>query len=298
MPSSILGALLFDRKPKVPQYPQVDIEKEQAAAIAGNRASLPGLEALGADINKYTADQLDAMLERAMPGYKGLIAKGTENIGSFLRGQIPEDVARVIGRSAAEQGIATGTSGSELARKGLVENLGLTSLDLTSRGLNSTLAWMADAERRSPVFDFTSMFITPQQRIAVKLQENQMIFQRNWLANKIKAMPEGWESAVKGLLDWISNTGASVVSMGIGGAMGGGAGGGMMGGGGGGGSTPSYSQQFSTLNTAAPTASAPPPSSSGYAPANWSNPTPVTPAYQPGNANPPGTSDYFKFGGA
>lgn len=248
MPSSILGALLFDRKPKVPQYPLVDIPKEQLGAISENIKALPTLEDLATRIDKFSADELEAQLERALPGYKSLVAQGTANVKAMAAGKVPEDVQQRLQQYYAEQGIATGTSGAGFNLGNLMGAFGRTSYDIMTQGQSALQSWLNESQRRAPVWDFTSMFVTPQQRINVKLQENQMLFQRNWLANKIKAMPEGWESAVKGLLDWVSNTGASVVSMGIGGAMGGGGIGGMMGGGGGGGSAP-YSSMFSGMNT-------------------------------------------------
>ena len=255
MPSSILGSLLFDKKPKVPGYPTVDIEKEQQAAIDQNAAALPSLEALGSSINSYNSDQINQQLERAMPGWHALQNRGTADINSMLGGEVPEDVKHNLERYMAARGVATGVSGSGFNTGNTLGAYGKTSYDIMSQGLSTARAWLADAERRAPVWDFTSMFVTPQQRISTKLQENQMIFQRNWLAAKIKAMPEGWQTAVKGLLDWISNTGASVVSAYAGGAMGGGGGmsgiGSMMGGGGGSKSS-NYSDQFAGMTTAAP----------------------------------------------
>lgn len=234
--ASIAHALLSD-KPKVPRYPRVDIEKEQQDAISGNIDSLPILQKLAAQTNEFNASQIETQLERAIPGYRNLVNQGTENVSSMLSGELPEDVSRLLKQRAAEAGVALGTSGSQFNKYDELRNLGLTSLDLTQRGLDAANRWIASAQSRSPVMDVTSMFVTPQQRIQTKLSENANIFQRNWLKAKVDAIPEGWEAALITLADNIEEMGSSVLSMYAGGAMGGGGGGGgsPMGGGGSGG---------------------------------------------------------------
>lgn len=214
-------------KPKVPKFERIDFEQEQADAIAQNTAALPGLSALADQTNRISTDQLNAALERMLPGYGAMRNKVTENIGSYLRGEIPIDVQRGIERRAAEKGISTGTAGSQFDEFGELRNLGITSLELQQQGLNAAGRWLESIASRTPTFNITSMFISPQERIAVKQQENQFQFQRNWLRNQIKAVPWGVEGWAINLADRIESIGYQVVS-----AY---AGGGMMGGGGGGG---------------------------------------------------------------
>lgn len=193
--ASILGSFLAD-KPRVPQYRQVDFEKEQKAAISGNLGALPILQQLASQTNDYNASQVEAQLERAIPGYRGLVNQGTENIQSALRGEIPDDVSRLLKQRAAESGVALGTSGSQFNKYDELRNLGLTSLEQTQRGLDSATRWISAAQSRAPMMDVSSMFITPQQRVGVKMGENANIFQRNWLKNQVAAVPDGWEGAL------------------------------------------------------------------------------------------------------
>jgi len=221
-------------KPKVPKFQHVDFAAEQEAAIKQNTESLPELGALAEGVNRISTDQLNAALERMLPGYSTMRDKVTSNISSYLRGEIPSDVARAIERRGAERGISTGTSGSSFDEFGKLRNLGITSLELQQQGLNAAGRWLDSIAARTPTFNITSMFISPQERIAVKQQENQFQFQRDWLRNQIKAVPWGVEGWAINLADRIESIGYQVVSSYAGGAAGGG-GGGMMGGGGGGG---------------------------------------------------------------
>ena len=233
MASALTTAFFSGGKPKIPEYPLVDIAGEQTAAVKENRSSLPGIENLASRVNAFSSAELMKQLEKALPGYGALLAKGTETIGSQLRGEIPEDVSRAISQATAERSRAGGYAGSEVGRNLTARDLGLTSLDITNRGLASAERWLAQAQSRAPLFDFTSMFVTPAQRISVKLQENANVFNRNLLKARIDALPSPAEAAAGQFFDTIEETGRSVLMMYAGGQMGGMGG---MGGGGGGGS--------------------------------------------------------------
>lgn len=239
---SALGALLFDRKPKVPQYPTVDFGKELKLGAQEAIGAMPDIERLGSEYNRYALSEFQKLMEAQYPGYSRIMGEGTKNIESMVKGEIPEDVRAQIERTTAQRGVAAGISGSGLEGAGLTRSLGLTSLDISSRGLQGAQSWLVN---RAPQFDPASMLVSPTFRIQAKLKENEMKFQRDWLANKIKAMPEGWEQAVQGYLDSWAQTNTDITEQwvrmysspggGMGGGGGGGMGGGRMGGGGGGG---------------------------------------------------------------
>lgn len=224
----MLNALLSE-KPKVPQYPTVDVPGEQMGAINQNIASLPRLQQLASQVNSFSSDELIKGLNKMFPGYSDILAKGTEILKSQQRGEIPDDVRRQIGRLSAERARAGGYAGSEFADNLEARDLGLTSLDIIDRSMSTAERWMAQAASRTPQFNFTSMFVTPQQRIELKARENAAKFGRDWMAAQINALPEPWEQALINLADNIEEIGQSVLSSYAGGMMGG------MGGGGGGG---------------------------------------------------------------
>lgn len=270
MAGSIATALWFSGdKPKIPAYPLVDIEGEQKASINQNLQALPKLQTLATRINDFQSDEIMRLLEKNLPGFSNMLREGTETIQSQLRGEIPEDVARNVSRNALERSRAGGYAGSEFSGNLEARDLGLTSLDITNRALGYAERWMAQAAARTPTFDFTRMFISPQERINIKLRENEQVFSRNMLHNRIKALPSNEERAAGAFFDNVEELGQSALGAYAGGAMGGG-GSGMMGGGGGGGATsnvsPSWAdsafQSYSAPSSPAPAVSTP--SGSGF----------------------------------
>lgn len=227
MGSALTKAFFSGSKPKVPNLETINFESEQAAAIGQNIKSLPALTRLGSKVDDWNTSELLKNLEKMLPGYSGLRDSITSTLQSQLKGEIPDDVSQQVQRLSAESARAGGYSGSEASRNLTARDLGLTSLDITNRALDTTSRWLQQARAGAPTFDVTSMFVTPAQRIGVKLHENQMKFQRDWMQNQIDALPEPWEAAVGEIFDSIEEVGQSVVSAYAGGAVGG------MGGGGG-----------------------------------------------------------------
>jgi hypothetical protein len=224
--ASMLHALLAD-KPKVPQFKKVDFGKETAAMTAENQANLPAVAAFAEDFNKLSSDQLLAALERMMPGYSSIRDKGTAQIKSLMAGEVPKDVESLLERRAAERGVTLGYGGgSDFGENQFLRNLGLTSLDITQKGLDTAMRWMGIAASTTPVFNMASAFVPVTQRVGIRAAENQFQFQRDWLKNQIAAIPEGAEAALITLADNIEEIGRSVLTSYAGGAMGGGGGGG------------------------------------------------------------------------
>lgn len=202
----------------------MDFLSEQRGAIAQNITSLPKLGELAEGVNALTSEELLKQLNRMLPGYSDLLNKGTELIQSQLRGEIPDDVVRETSRLAAERSRAGGYAGSQFSDNLTARDLGLTSLEITNQALSKADQWMARASRMTPTFDFTNMFVTPQQRMQIKLQENAAMFERDMIKSQVDAMPEAWEVALATFFDNIEETGQSVLGAYAGGAMGGGGG--------------------------------------------------------------------------
>lgn len=213
-------------KPKVPEFKTVDFGQESADMLRENQANLPAAAQFAEKFNRLSSDQLNAALERMLPGYAGLRDKTTSNISSMLRGELPSDVENLINRQAAERGVSTGTSGSGFSEAGAVRNLGLTSLNLIQQGLDSAARWIESTASRTPVYNMANAFVPIQQRVNLRAQENQFKFQRDWLKNQIAAVPWGIEGWAINLADRIESIGYQVVSSYAGGGMGGGGGGG------------------------------------------------------------------------
>lgn len=174
---------LAEGKPTIPKLKPINAQDEQAKAIAGNTAALPGLTELAGRINTFNAGEIERMLEMSMPGYAKLRDKITGVNNQLLSGQIPEDVSMAVQRNSAVKSLYGGFSGSGMAKNLTARDLGLTSLDLTQKGLDSASRWIAMSRGTTPTFDVTSMFISPALQIQTSFAEREAQFQRDYVSN-------------------------------------------------------------------------------------------------------------------
>jgi hypothetical protein len=248
---------LFGSKPVVPDLPSLSLPVEQQKALAANLAAIPQAEQIAGRVNLFNQQQLDQMLENVIPNYKALTTDISQNISQMAAGQVPTDVQGQIQRSAAARALGGGYAGTEAQKNLVARDLGLTSLDLTQKGLASAESWMRTASSiyEPGMFNVTSMFVSPAQQAGFDVAERQSQFQRQWMQNQISAMPDptavGIWNATWSVVDAALSayTGSSVDlgristqgsmgggGMSFGGGGGGGGGGGFsLGGGGGGG---------------------------------------------------------------
>jgi len=186
---------IFGSKPKIPQLGKVDTGKSQMDAIAGNIAAEPQ----AAQLADLTREQLEKMLMATMgPEWAQTKDQIGKNILSMSRGEIPEDVSAAVQRNAAGQSLMGGYAGSGMSRNLAARDLGLTSLDITQKALGSAESWLAANERMlSPATAvYTSMFIDPKFKYMADVEERNTQFQRQYLENQIKAMPDPVMNAV------------------------------------------------------------------------------------------------------
>ena len=128
-------------------------------------ATAEGIEAA----NKVTANTLK-QLELVAPGSTQARQQVGQIIGSYLRGEVPQDVQEQITRMTAERAGAgfrpqptgaMGPSGFQAAQGQLSRNLGLTSLELQQGGVNMASSWQQTAG---------SFIKDPTQMMALALQ--------------------------------------------------------------------------------------------------------------------------------
>lgn len=180
---------LLQEKPDVPVFKPIDTTKEQLAALRGNIANFSEVSKLAGATNTFNQDQLNQMMESAVPGYRAMVSSIGGKINSFLSGELPQDVSDQVGRNAAYKSLSGGFGGSGMARNLVARDLGLTSLDLISKGIDAGSRWIATAKANTvaPQFDVSSMFISPQQRIQTEMWNREGKFQRDWLDSQIDA---------------------------------------------------------------------------------------------------------------
>lgn len=191
---------IFGSKPSVPTLPSLNLPAEQQKALAANIAAIPGAEEIAGKVDLFNQQQIDQMMERVIPNYKAITGQVSENIGALTRGEIPTDVSEAVQRSDAARAIGGGFAGSEAQKNLVARDLGLTSLDLTQRGMASAESWMRNAAAiyEPGMFNVTSMFISPAQQAQFDVSEREAQFQRQWMQNQINAMPD---PTVRGLYD-------------------------------------------------------------------------------------------------
>lgn len=234
---AIAGALIggainaFGSKPQVPGLPAIRPGEVQGETITENLAALPEAEKLAGAVNVARRREGRRALDASVPGARGILEKGTQQIASMIRGEIPDDVSQQVQQFANERAFSGGFGGSGLARNLTARDLGLTSLNLTQSGISSAQQWISGAMQLSQpggFFDVSSMFFTPSERLSFEERERAAQFNRNLLFEQVKAAPDPATAALGREIDRFFNTAASTGMMAAGGGMGGG--GGMMGG--------------------------------------------------------------------
>lgn len=186
---------LYGRKVVVPDYPELDDAQEEATRFNTNR--LPDITELGSKVNAFNQDELERMLRHAIPNLTEINEGVGDSLASMVRGQLPKDVADLIERKSAEKAVGGGFTGSGMHRNMSARDLGLTSLELTQRGISSAERWISSARQSqtAPLYDVTSMFVSPAQQFAAKEGK----YQRDLYAAQMEAAPDpgkrgAWDS--------------------------------------------------------------------------------------------------------
>lgn len=247
---------VFGSKPAVAPYTPTDFSAEQQKSLTENIGAFPDITQLGDLYQQYML----ADLNKAMPGFSGLLAEGSatskemlDAASPLLRGEIPQDVQDQVYRSSAYQSLMSGTAGSPMSKALTARDLGLTSLGLEQQGAqlameggNAAQRWAGLAE--GTMMNPSSMLITPQQQAALTMQNNLYKQATQQYANNVAASPD---PVAKGISDTIM----SLVGAYLGGGRGGGGSSGGSGGTPGGAGVASY-QNFGyaqPVNTTADT---------------------------------------------
>lgn len=192
----------FGKKIDLPAWNSLTLGASQQGAIADNQAALPGAAELASQTNLLNQQELDKILENQMPGYGAAKGKISGNILDLAQGKIPKDISDLVMRNSAVRSLYGGFGGSGASRNLVARDLGLTSLDLTGKGLDAMSRWLQTTTPKQ--FDITSMFVTPTQRFAADTQERDAKFQYDYLQAQIDAMPD---PATRGIMDAVRAAG-------------------------------------------------------------------------------------------
>jgi len=172
-------------KPVIPQWTPVSLTSDQTEIGNANLESLPVAEQTATDVNSFNQSQLNQTLENIIPGYQSMVSGASSAIQNLVSGKLPGDVAANVQNSAAAKSLTGGFGGSGIAGNLSARDLGLTSLQLTSKGISSAQSWMSSMNSLANPgqFNVTSMFISPQQEFQDTMQNQEAQFQRDYASN-------------------------------------------------------------------------------------------------------------------
>tara|TARA_Y100001973_G_C5203030_1_gene339273 strand:- start:648 stop:1475 length:828 start_codon:yes stop_codon:yes gene_type:complete len=182
---------IFGKKPKVPEFVPVDYDKEYDAAMDYNEENIERFGGISRKAQEQDQQALTQGLRSAIPNYDELLASEFDITSSLLRGELSKREQDRLRDRRAALGLSTGTQDSDLTQYSYARDLGLAERDLINQGM----AYADNRIRRQSAFvaqpvSVTSMFQSPQQRIAQKMSERDSKFNRDFAANKIAAAPD------------------------------------------------------------------------------------------------------------
>ena len=203
------GDKVFGTKPKVAEYTPTDLGAESKRAVESNIANMP---------------EIQALLEKILPGYGDMIKQGSKNTLSLLKGEIPQDVQDSIKRTSAFKALSGGYGGSGMAKALTARDFGRTSMDLMHEGGNSAQRWAGISQGANAPF-----IVTGAQQGEMTMKNNLYKQAVDQFKFNVDAAPD---PSAAGIFNLQTALGSMAASFGMGSAMGGmksgGAGGGSM----------------------------------------------------------------------
>lgn len=203
----------FGKAPAIPDAPNLDLGGINSAFpdFLSQLQFLPQLQNFATQINTGANDSYQAQLEKLFPSLKSLLGQQQANTGSFLRGEIPQDVQDAVSRSGAEQALNNGYgAGSGMGRNLVARDFGLTSLNLMDKGNSQLPGEISEVQALNPSnVSPASMLFSPSQvlqRQDAQKQFNYNVGRQNSAtdyANSLRRSP--FEKL-------LTNTAASVIS--------------------------------------------------------------------------------------
>lgn len=178
---------IFGDKVKVPKFKEIDPDAEIQKAFDSIQEQLPEAQRITKDIGEADADTALAVLERIAPGTQQVIQQQVSNLQAGLRGELPADVQRAITDRAAARSVGGGFGGSQFGRNLELRDLGLTSLQRIDTAMGQSAQALQQYSSMSPRMSVSSMFMMPNQRIALAQGERNQQFQRDMAAAQERA---------------------------------------------------------------------------------------------------------------
>lgn len=187
---------VFGSKPEVAEFTPTDLGAESKKAVTANMENLP---------------EIQAFLDKLLPGWSDMVAQGSKNTLSLLRGELPKDVQDKVRRTAAFQAFAGGYGGSGMSKALTARDFGLTSLDLMGRGENSAQRWAGLTSGQAAPF-----LVTGRDQAAQTERNNLYRQAVEQFKFNVAASPD---PGAAGMFNTIATIGGTAASFGMGSAM-------------------------------------------------------------------------------
>lgn len=203
MPSGY-GAIISElisptRYPKVPAAPNVNPQLAQQQTATGNYNVLPTLEATGRNLDAYNLGQRRAAVTGAVPNFDALTGTASNNLLSFLRGEVPQGVQDQLSLASLSKATAggygaAGNAGLPGAGRALeARDLGLNSLQLSQYGQGALGPYLSTLSNLlAPAgmqFNPESGFLSPGQTISANQWNEMNRYNTQAQENAIASLP-------------------------------------------------------------------------------------------------------------
>lgn len=188
---------VFGSKPGVAEYTPTDLGTEAKTAATANAANMP---------------EITALLNKILPGYSDLVAQGSKNTMSLLRGELPQDVQDKVRRNSAFKAFSGGYGGSGMSKALTARDFGRTSLDLMQVGENSAQRWASLTQGSVAPYA-----ITAGQQADATFKNNLYKQATEQFKMNVAAAPDPGAAGMFNTIATIGGTAASFGTMGMGG---------------------------------------------------------------------------------
>jgi hypothetical protein len=173
------AALLAPGQKAAPQaeFKPVDVQAEQAKALAGNLANFGQASTLSSKANSFNQSESTRLLEKALPGIGAIQQRLLGQVNADLNSgnNLPPELQQQIARQAAEKGVTRGTSGN-FQQFSALKDFGFNLIDWKNasraRAMN-TLSTVYGMAPRVNIMSPMSSMVDPNTSIQVAGQNNQ-----------------------------------------------------------------------------------------------------------------------------
>lgn len=206
---------LFGKRVKTPELKQIDADAEIRKGIDVAIENAGRAAEAAAAVGESSVDAALARLERISPGAGDILRDLASNVRSGLRGELPEDVNRLVRDTANSRAFSQGAAfDSGFRRNTTLRDLGLTSLDRIDRAINQGQQVLASFNNfMGPQVNASSFFLTPSQRLNFIQSERNAKFNRDASAAIAEAQADPRFAAVGSV---VSKVAGPAIGMGLG----------------------------------------------------------------------------------